>query len=228
MTVCVPLCLKRPEDCHVHVPTNSWQEGKPMAGGGWPILWCQGTRNHGRVKRKDAVGWLEQRISEMVAIHASPYVGQGVSDSYHTLPVRVFLQSSQMKPCQGCPDAITAGDTLKAQAGRAICASLARRPAKLVNDRGLLFLSERYSSVFQALMQKMRFSSWGYLETEVGGRKLQRNDNCLDVLYGKNSVQDKNWPAENCSAFLKMTRSCPTWFSFLFGSLSRKDHSTKF
>lgn len=38
MTVCVPLCLKTPEDCHVHVPTDCWQEGKPMTGGGWPIL----------------------------------------------------------------------------------------------------------------------------------------------------------------------------------------------
>lgn len=34
MTVCVPLCLKRPKDCHVPVPTYSWQEGKPMTGGG--------------------------------------------------------------------------------------------------------------------------------------------------------------------------------------------------
>lgn len=34
MTVCVPLCLKRQEDCQVPVPTYSWQEGKPMTGGG--------------------------------------------------------------------------------------------------------------------------------------------------------------------------------------------------
>lgn len=94
----------------------------------------------------------------MAAIRASPYVGKCVSDSHHTLSVKAFLQSSQVKLCQRCPDAITAGDTLKAQAGRAICASLAGRPAKLVNDRGLLFLSERYSSVFQVLMQKLRIS----------------------------------------------------------------------
>lgn len=33
MTVCVPLCLRTPEDCHVHVPTDSWQEGKSVTGG---------------------------------------------------------------------------------------------------------------------------------------------------------------------------------------------------
>lgn len=46
-----------------------------------------------------------------------------------------------MKPCQGCPDAIIAWDTLQARAGRAICARLAGRPAKLVNDRTSLFSS---------------------------------------------------------------------------------------
>lgn len=50
----------------------------------------------------------------MVGTHASPYVEQRVSDSHHTLSVRAFLQSSQVKPCQGCPDAIPAGNTLKA------------------------------------------------------------------------------------------------------------------
>lgn len=77
----------------------------------------------------------------MVASHTSPYVRWCDSDSRHTPSVKAFLRSSQAKPCQVCPDAAAACDTLRAKAGRAICAGLARRPAKLVNDRGLLFLS---------------------------------------------------------------------------------------
>lgn len=30
----INLCLKRPEDCHVRVPTYSWKGGKPMTGFG--------------------------------------------------------------------------------------------------------------------------------------------------------------------------------------------------
>lgn len=38
MTVCVPLHLKRSEDCHAHVPADSWQGGKPVIGIGWGWL----------------------------------------------------------------------------------------------------------------------------------------------------------------------------------------------
>ena len=109
-----------------------------------------------------------------------------------------------MKPCQACPDAITAWDTLKAQAGRSICARLAGRPAKLVNDRDCYFYLSSYSSVFKALMYKLRIrSGWGFLENGGGGKKERGNENLYDILHGMNSIQDKSWPAENFSTFQK-------------------------
>jgi len=40
--MCVPLCLMRPEDYHVHVPTYPWKWGKSVTRDGYPASGAKG------------------------------------------------------------------------------------------------------------------------------------------------------------------------------------------